>query len=267
MRRIIPLIIFFFVLITGCSNQNLSKQEYYKSGLEFLEKGNPGGAVIAFKRAIEKDQNFFEARYQLALSYILQNKYESAQKELFKVLRLNPSFNDAHISLAKVHLKTEKVDEALEELRLYFQKSSDNPEAYELAAAAHAVKKDYIKAEEILHETIDKYPERITTKIVLLRIYLAGGKVSRAEAIAGNILGSEPENMEALYLYANVKREQDNIDGMLSTYERILEINPDDANILFQSGLTYLQKKDIAKAKEIGNKLVESQPKNQRARI
>ncbi len=261
MRRIIPFIILFSVLITGCSSQNMNKQEYYRSGLKFLEKGNPRGAIIAFKRAIEKDQNFFEARYQLALSYILQNKHGLAQKELFKVLRLNPSFNDVHVPLAKVHLKTEKVDEALEELRLYFQESSDNPEAYELAATAHAIKKDYIKAEEILHKTIEKYPERISARIVLSKIYLAGGKVSQAEIIAEDILGSEPENIEALYLLANVKREKDDIDDMLIIFERILEINPDNASILLQSGLTYLRKKNIEKAREIGKGLMKSHPK------
>jgi putative PEP-CTERM system TPR-repeat lipoprotein len=239
----------------------MNKREFYRNGLEFLEKGNSRGAIIAFKRAIEKDQNFFEARYQLALSYIMNNKYDSAQKELFKVLRLNPSFNDAHVSLAKVHLKTGKIDDALKEIELYLQKNNNNPEAYELAASAHAAKKDYIKTEEILEKTIEKFPERISARIILSKIYLAGGKMSQAEAVAGDILGSEPENMEALYLLARVKREKDNLNDLLNTYKRILEINPDDATVLLQSGLIYLEKGDLEKARETGKGLVKSHPK------
>ena len=160
MRKIILFIILFSFLIAGCSNQNMNKQQHYEMGLEFLNRGNPRGAAIAFKRAVEDDQNYFEARYQLARAYILQRKYDLAGKELLKVLKLKPSFNEAHISLAKTDINTGKFDEALEEIELYLKEKKDNPEAYELAATAYAAKKDYVKAEEILNETIKKAPER-----------------------------------------------------------------------------------------------------------
>ena len=72
------------ILIIGCSSQDLSKKDYYEKGREFLKNGNSNGAIVAFKKAIEKDQSYFEARFQLALAYILQNKYEKAEKELQK---------------------------------------------------------------------------------------------------------------------------------------------------------------------------------------
>ena len=146
MLKKLALIISLAVLISGCSNQNLSKTEHFKKGLSFLENGNPNGAILSFKSAIEKDENYFEARYQLALAYISQNKYESAEKELKKALMLNPSFSEARVVLAKTYLNLEKPLQALEEINVYMQTEKNNSEAYELAGAAYAAKSDYATA-------------------------------------------------------------------------------------------------------------------------
>ncbi len=95
MLKKLILIVSLALLFGGCSSQDMGKTEYFKQGLSFLKSGNSSGAILSFKHAIEQDENYFEARYQLALAYISQNKYDSAEKELKKALMLNPSFNEA----------------------------------------------------------------------------------------------------------------------------------------------------------------------------
>ncbi len=242
MRRITPVILLFFALFTGCINKNMNKQEYYNNGLEFLEKENARGAMIAFKKAIEIDHNYFEARYQLALAYIIQKKYDSAEKELFKVLRLNPSLNDVHLSLAKIHINSGKFDDALKETDLYLLEKKNNPEVYELAAIAHTAKKDYVKSAEILNKTIQMFPDRIPTKVILAEVYFADGKIYEAESVIGNILEMDKENKKALYFLARIKHEQGNADAAINIYQKILEIDPEDIIVQFQVGLMYLWK-------------------------
>ncbi|MCK5347289.1 MAG: tetratricopeptide repeat protein, partial [Candidatus Heimdallarchaeota archaeon] len=172
--------------------------------------------------------------------------------------RLNPSFNGAHVSLAKVYMKTGEIDEAIDEINLYFEKNSDNPEAYELAAIAYLAKMNYVKSEGIMDKAIKMFPERMSAKIILADIYIEGGKIFQAESVIENVMESDAENIEALHLLAKIKHKQGNIDELINTYRRILELEPDNLNIRYRLGLVYVDKNDLSKAREIGKKFLES---------
>ncbi len=139
MRKVLAGFILLVLIGAGCS-EGLNKKQYYAHGVELLKKGNLNGAVFAFKKAIENDEGYFEARYQLGLAYLAQKKYESAEKELLKVLRLNPSYDETHIALAKTYVGLSRTEDAIGEMGYYLSKIGNNPEAYEIAAS---VQKDY----------------------------------------------------------------------------------------------------------------------------
>ena len=158
MHKFKPLIVLIVFFAIGCSSQDLSKQEYYEKGIEFLNGGNSNGSIVAFKKAIEMDQNFFEARYQLASAYILSKKYESAERELRIALRLNPSLNEAHLALAKAYVNLGKNDLAIKEVDIYLNNYKDDPEAL-----------------EYLLETVQYLPNEPTITYLLARSYLKQG--------------------------------------------------------------------------------------------
>ena len=177
MHKFKPLIVLIVFFAIGCSSQDLSKQEYYKKGIEFLNGGNSDGSIIAFKKAIEMDQNFFEARYQLASAYLLSNKYESAERELRKALRLNPSLNEAHLALAKAYVNLGKNDSAIKEVDIFFNNYKDDPEAL-----------------EYLLETVQYLPNEPTITYLLARSYFKKGVNTESKTQLKNaiILGKEP---------------------------------------------------------------------------
>ena len=84
--------------------------------MKHLEANNPGSAIIFFKDALERDQNYFDARFQLARAYSVIGKYDAAERELQKVLRQRPASREAHIEIARVHAYGGKPDEALKEI-------------------------------------------------------------------------------------------------------------------------------------------------------
>lgn len=265
MRKTLTLIA-FFIFIAGCSSQDLSKKEYFEQGRSFRDSGNSNGAILAFKNAIEKDQNYFEARYQLALAYISQNKFESAEKELKKVLRLNPYFNEARVSLAKTYLMTGEPDMAIKEINQYLQnkQSSDrqsNPEVYELAGAAYAAKSDYKMAKEFLYRALKEAPESISSKLTLAKIYMKGDEYSKAESLVKEILETDNKNRNGLYILASVSKQQGNIEDTRKIYQKIIEVNPDEVMAQLELGLSYLRKKEIDKAEESADILIKIHPK------
>jgi putative PEP-CTERM system TPR-repeat lipoprotein len=242
------------VIGVGCG-KDLNRKQLYENGVQFLKNGNANGAAVAFKKAIESDQNYFEARYQLGLAYTAQGKYESAEKELLKVLKLNPSYEETHIALAKVYLGLLKPEEALKEVNLYLNKTGDNPEAYEVAAAAYAVRKDYEKAEEYLNKSLRMFPQRISSKIILSDIYLSGKKISQSEALINEVLNADSSNKKALYILARIRQMQGRTEDVINVYQKIVDTDPKEITAQFEQVLTYLEIKKIESAKAVVDRM------------
>ena len=257
MRKIILIIVLSIAVFSGCNKKDLSRQQYYEKGVKYLQSGNSNGATIAFKKAIEKDQNYFEARYQLGLAYILQGKYDFAEREFLKVLRLNPSFHNAHIYLAKTYINNLRIDDSIKEIKMYFSKASDNIEAYEVAATAYAIKKDYLTAEEYLYRALKNSPDRISAKVLLADVYLESGKIEEAERKVKEVVDSKEKNKEVLYVLIKIRQKQGRLNDVISIYQKIIEIDPKDIKAQLELGLSYVQNGNIVKAKEIEKKIQE----------
>jgi len=254
LRRITAFIFLFFVLAAGC-NKDLSKQQYYDKGVKFLESGNANGAIIAFKKAIENDQNYFEARYKLGLAYLAQGKFESAEKELLKVSKLNPSYNDTHIALAKAYMGLSELNNAVTEIDRYLSKISNNDEAYEVAASIYVAKRDYFKAEEYLGKSLMISPQRLSSKIMLSDIYLLEGKTAQSETLIKEVLDKDTNNKKALYVFSRIQQKQGKNDDLISTYRKILDIDPKDINAQLELGLVYIQTMKLEKARKLAGEM------------
>ena len=62
------LLILLLILLTSCGGK--TKEELYAEGMKQVKDGNHNGAIVLFKNALEKDQNYVDARYQLARAYL-----------------------------------------------------------------------------------------------------------------------------------------------------------------------------------------------------
>ena len=57
--------------------------------------------LFYFKNALEKDENFYEARYELADTYLSLQKFENAEMEFKKVRLQDPSYPGLKLKFAK----------------------------------------------------------------------------------------------------------------------------------------------------------------------
>jgi tetratricopeptide (TPR) repeat protein len=93
--KIIALCLTVSIFISyGCSGSYKTKEELFAEGQKSMATNDPNSAISAiifFKRALENDQNFFEARFQLSKAYIQAGKKDAAEKELRKLIRQNPN--------------------------------------------------------------------------------------------------------------------------------------------------------------------------------
>src|SRR5271169_5072947 len=79
-RLIFPLVV--SLLFFSCSRDpNVRKQKYLQSGQRYFEKGKYREAGIEFVNAIKIDQNYADAHYQLAQTYLMIQQPLQAYQE------------------------------------------------------------------------------------------------------------------------------------------------------------------------------------------
>jgi putative PEP-CTERM system TPR-repeat lipoprotein len=244
----------------GCSDRYKTKEEFLNEGIKFINEKDPNSAIIYFKKALEKDQNFFEARFQLAKAYIQAGKSDSAEKELQKLIRQNPNAKEIHIELARVYLYKEKPDDALQELSTFVGDISDNVDALETAGWAYTLKGENNTAIELLKKAISAGNGRASSRILLARIYVKVGKPGEAKSEISEILKKDSSDKMGLYTLAEIQSENDK-DSAIRTYDQILRFHPSESEAYFKKGMLCLEQGKGEEALSVSNKLIEVFPK------
>lgn len=259
MFRTAPAALAVFLMMAGCAES--TKEEMFGEGLELLESGNPRGAIVLFRRSLDRDQNFVEARFQIAKAYFLIGSLDSAEKELLKVQRLRPSSREIRIELARVYLRKARPDEALEQIDGLAEGSPDDAEALELAALAQAAKGDYPLSIKLLKRALSFERGRKTAAISLARVYMMAGEEEKAEVRVKELLRRDPSNRDALGLLAALRKSRKDIDGALESYELLLKSNPADFEALYGKSALYAGSGRYTEALAVLDEIIEKHPR------
>ncbi|MBF0559589.1 MAG: PEP-CTERM system TPR-repeat protein PrsT [Nitrospirae bacterium] len=257
----IKVLFLLFILFSILSCQSKTKEALLSDAEKQMKDNKPSAAIILLKNALEKDQNFVEARYQLGKAYTAAGKYEQAEREFQKVVRMDPSRPDVFIELAKVDIYTNKGDDALKELGKYVASHPETSETLELKGTAHILKKELKEAEDSFLNALKLEPERISAEMGLAAVYRTKGENQDAQKLLEKVLAKDAKNTKAYYMLADMDVASKNFDKALELYKKISEINPQDSQALYKSGLIYIDKGDVGTAEKIADDLLAKFPK------
>jgi len=258
-KGILIVLVIVAVAFSGCRGK--TKEELYAEGMQQSKVANPSGVIVLMKSALEKDPNFLDARYQLALAYTATGKYEQAEREFQKVLRQSPSYPGLKLSLAKLHTSANKPDAAIAEALEVLKVNPGSAEALETLANAHVLKGDLAQAESYLLQALKVEPGRTSVQVELAAVYLAGNRRDAARKVLDEIVKKDQNNSRANYLLAAMEDSAGNSDAAVVIYQRIAAANPSDSQALYKAGLVYLKKDDTARAEQIATQLEKKFPK------
>lgn len=259
MYRIVIAVLLAAVLLTACNRK--SKDELLAEGLRQLESGNPGGAIVLFKNALEEDQSFLEARYQLARAYVQAGKYDQAEREYQKVLRQAPTRTGIYLDMARMHIREGKADKALESAAEYLAKSPESAEAFEIKGTAYVMKGQYAEAERWVRNALRLEPAETKARLQLAAICLATGREGEARAVLDEITAKDPKNTRALYMLADLELRKGGRQAALDIFRKIATIDPKDAQALYRSGKIHLDAGEFEKAQQLATELRQKHPK------
>ena len=253
------LIILCVLSLISCTGK--SKDELLSEGVKLLQANNPMSAIVLLKNALEKDQNFFEARHQLAEAYMAAGKFDQASQEFQKLIRMDPSHAEFQLELARSYLYANKASDALNEVNRYIDAHQASPEALEIRGYALTSTGNPAAGEEDLLQALKIDPARASAKLGLAAIYERRGKTADAEALLNDVIRSDEKNIKAYYMLASLQASMTKRDQALLTYKKIMQISPADSNALYHYGLVYVDGKDYDKANQTADDLIAKFPK------
>jgi len=252
-------ILLVFLLSAGCHSK--TKEELLKDGVDLLNKDNPGGATVLFRNALEKDQNFFEARFQLARAYTAAKKYEQAEKEFLKVSAQSPSRMDVHVELGKLYILMQKPDKAIAEAEQYLQSKPDDPEALVITGKGFAMQGKIPEAEANLKKALSADPDRIAAKLALADVYESKGDHQGARALLNDVINKDKKNVPAYFMLAAIEEASGNPGDAVKIYQTVAEMHPDNITALYKMAMLNIRGGKLKDAEQTANNIVKKFPK------
>lgn len=163
--------------------------------------------VSAYENALQYDRNFFEASYNLALTYENEGKLDSAKIYYEKTIAIKPELTQAHMKLGKL-LETQKnYDKALAEFKEvvkyepdYFSGTPRLGEPYRYINIIEIVLQDYQK--KLKNDPRDKEALEVVGKI-----HLSLGRLGQAEEYYQQLVQLSPNDVMAAETLREIRRK------------------------------------------------------------
>ena len=112
----------FFIVLSGCGSFSAQDKEtadiYLRIGTSQLEEGAFPQALASLKKAESLDNSNPVVHNNMALVYLMRERYQLAEEHLRKALSIKSDYSDARNNLGRVLIELGKSEEAIVELKI-----------------------------------------------------------------------------------------------------------------------------------------------------
>lgn len=226
MRRTTISALLVFMFAGGCSGEGT--ESLLASAKDYMAKNDNKAAVIQLKNALQKDQNLAEARFLLGKALLDSGNPTAAEVELRKADELKYSADQVTPVLARALLmlgQPEKITEDLTKVVLSSPESKADlqttvGQAYLMQGKSDAAKRAFEAA-------LDVQAGYAPALVGQARMKAVGRDLPGALVLLDSVLEKTPEAYEAWQLKGDLLSIQQDGQGALEAYRKVLEIKPD----------------------------------------
>ncbi len=235
--------------LTGCNSNNVA--EFQAEGKKLMEEGNPNGAIVFFKNALDEDANNFELRHDLVKAYIQSGKRVQAEAELKKCLVQQPTNTSLLLTAANFFTNPRDAEQALAYIEQVEKLQAATAETREIYGTNLRFLDRVDEAKKAYKEAIALDSTRIPSKINLSTLYLAEGNTQEGLKLINEILAIEPNHLNALQLSALISEESNDYAAAEASYRKIITLLPTDINPVYALGELLIKQGKIEEAEAI----------------
>jgi len=179
----------FFLFFIGCAQRATQLKEraqlHLEMGVSHLSQGDYPAALTELNQAEQLDPKNPAVENNLGLVYMVRNRPKESEQHFRKSLELDPRYSDARSNLARLFIDEKKYDEALSELgQVENDLTYPFPEkALSLSGMVYFEKGKFKKAEEYLGRAMNVRRDSCVTSNFYGRTLLEEKKLDEAVGI------------------------------------------------------------------------------------
>lgn len=235
-----------------------SALSHYIMGVIHDDLGQTDKAIEEYKKALKTDYQNSVIHLNLALSYLKQDNFPDAIKELNLVIKFDPEAVEPHAILALLYSTQNKSDLAAKEYESALKNASKlepkNIDIYKSLGVIYLQQKKFEAAQHIYQLILNLAPNDAEAHFYLANTYNELTKKGPAIEALKKALELRPDYPEALnylgYLYVEDNKELDKAEAMI---KKALELDPDNGAYIDSLGWLYFRKGKFKEAvKELG---------------
>jgi tetratricopeptide (TPR) repeat protein len=220
-------------------------------GLQVILK-RPDRALTKCRDQIKKAPSA-EPRIRMLMSgiYSGQKKYSEAEKQIKKVLKLDPDSVTPYVGLAELYYKRGRIEEGIEELKHAVNRKPDAAQPKMMIATFYRTKEDYDTALKWYERIADEHPHFILGLNSLAYLYAERYPTQENLNRALKLLTEIPEgflNAPTLDTLGWVYYQRKDYDKAIETLERA-ESATENPIVQLHLGLAYLKANQMVQAR------------------
>lgn len=212
-------------------------------------------------RAVKIDSTKAEYYITLADVYFAFNKTRASKETLEFIVKKYPENTEAHLKLGELFFLVRQYESAIKEINSALKIDINIARAYYLKGCVFKEMGDTSKAISSMETAIEqdnKYFEAFVDLGLLYSVH----KNPVAFQYFDNALRVKPNNEMVQYAKAKLLQDMSKIDECLLEYEKLLVINKNNTQVLYNMGAVYLdKKKELLKASDYFSKAISVDPK------
>lgn len=209
---------------------------YLERARWFVKNARYEEALKDIRITLNKDSLNPAAFVTLGDAYLNLGQVVLAENAYAKALKLQPSYNDALLGMARYFLVLKNHDQTLALTAKAIINQSFNPTAYYLAAWSFMEKGDTLSALKNYLKAVEQNPDYFDAYVQLGVLY-SRKQPQMAEAYFKNALRLQPRHVHTRYLLGLLYQEQGETDKAIATHQDNLAIDPNYVPSMFAMGV------------------------------
>ena len=236
-------------------------------GISHMDRRMYESAIKHSKRAISLSEDngsnkidFLVSYYIVSAAYFELNEFKESEIYALKSVEMDNSYLDGYCLLAFAYYNLKEYDKFIEASEKYLTAWSDITNSYSPEPLPHHNGNDETETGSplsVVYHTIGH-----KWKIHFLRgvSYLSNNQNESGNSEIDKAISESTDMEETLMLLGNFYFENNNIDKAEDTYRKLLDINKNEVNALFNLGHIRFKKGDMNETLSLWQKTVELEP-------
>jgi tetratricopeptide (TPR) repeat protein len=228
----------------------------------YTKQRDYSSAVSTYKKIIEIDSDNDGAYYGMGDVYIKMMNWKEAIPALEKSVQLNPELKDVYFNIASAHHELKEFAEAADAYKKFIDGGPRQPfEAYNRLGLCQMEMEQYADAVLSFQEALKGIPDDVNITYKLAQAFEKAGQLEQAAETYYSLAELSPKDARIYFnTVINMYNAAKMPDKAAEAANRMIELNPNDPDALFNLGFMLVQMKKFEEAIEILDRVIALTP-------